>query len=83
MSLDAVTCRELVEWITDLLEGRLGPEEEAAVAAHLEGCSGCAAAVDQFERTIGLLGRLAEDDVRDLDPGVVDRLLEAFRRRPR
>ena len=50
--------------------------------AHLEECPGCAAAIDQFQRTIEVLGRLAERDVRELDPAVADALLEAFRRRP-
>ena len=83
MNVDDLACRELVEGITDLLDGRLSPEEEAAVRAHLEECPGCAAAIDQFERTIEVLGHLSDRAVRELDPEVADALLEAFRRRPR
>jgi anti-sigma factor RsiW len=82
VNVDDLACRELVEGITDLLDGRLSPVEQAAVRAHLEECPGCAAAIDQFQRTIEVLGRLAERDVRELDPAVADALLEAFRRRP-
>ena len=82
MNVDDLACRELVEGITDLLDGRLSPVEHAAVRKHLEECPGYAAAIDQFQRTIEVLGRLAERDVQELDPAVADALLEAFRRRP-
>ena len=83
MNVDDLACRELVECITDLLDGRLTDAEESAVREHLEGCPGCVAAIDQFQRTIGVLGHLSEGDVRQLDPEVADALVEAFRRRPR
>jgi anti-sigma factor RsiW len=81
VNLDDVACRELVVRITDLFDGRLTPEEQAAVEAHLRGCSGCAAAVEQFRRTIDVLGALPQAEVRRLDPAVVEGLLDAFRRR--
>jgi anti-sigma factor RsiW len=81
VNVDDVACRELLERITDLLDGRLTDDEQAAVAAHLAECPGCVAALDQFRRTIGVLGRLGEQDVRDLEPDVLDGLLEAFRHR--
>ena len=81
MNLDDVACRDLVERITDLLDGRLPPEEDAAVDAHLAECPGCAAAVEQFRRTVDLLGRLPDEDVRALDPDVADSLARAFRHR--
>ena len=81
MNVDDVTCRELVERITDLLDGRLTAEEQTAVDRHLAECPGCAAAIGQFERTVGVLGRLGDDDIRQLDPEVVARLLDALRRR--
>jgi anti-sigma factor RsiW len=81
--VDDVVCRELVERITDLFEGRLPADEQAAINAHLEGCPGCVAAVEQFRRTVELLGRLPDDDVRDLDPAVVESLTAAFRRHRR
>ena len=83
MNIDDLSCRELVERITDLLDGRLTADEQVAVRAHLEACPGCVAAIDQFQRTIAVLGRLAEGDVRELDPDVADALLEAFRCQPR
>jgi anti-sigma factor RsiW len=82
VNLDDIACAELVERITDLLEGVLPPEEEAAISAHVEGCAGCAAAIEQFRRTVRVLGELRHDDVRQLPPDVVEGLVEALRRRP-
>jgi anti-sigma factor RsiW len=79
VNLDDVACRDLVERITDLLDGRLSPEERAAVDGHLSECPGCVAAMEQFRRTIDLLGRLPDDDVRALDPDVADSIVRAFR----
>jgi anti-sigma factor RsiW len=75
-------CRDLMERVTDYLEGTMTAEEVAAVEAHLAGCDGCTAAVEQFRLTIIVTGELSQDDVDAVDPVVVDELLEAFRRRP-
>lgn len=42
-------CRTLVRQFWDFLDGELTPTREAAITAHLNGCSGCFAHVD-FER---------------------------------
>ena len=81
MTADDVACRDLVERITELLDGVLPADEAAAARAHLDECPGCAAAVEQFRRTIEVLGHLPEDDVRALDPEVTASLLDAFRQR--
>jgi anti-sigma factor RsiW len=83
VNIDDVACRELVERITDLLDGRLSPAEHVAVTAHLAACPGCTAAVDQFRRPVDLLGHIVEDDVRALEPDVAEQLLQAFRDRAR
>ena len=71
-----LTCREIVELLTDYLEGALAEPAAARVAAHLATCPDCTAYVAQMRTTIGLLGRLREDDV---PPPVLDELVEAFR----
>ena len=81
MNLDDVACRDLVARITDLLDGALSPAEEGAAWAHLAECPGCTAAVEQFRRTIDVLGHLPEPDVRSLDPDVMATLVSAFRTR--
>jgi anti-sigma factor RsiW len=43
---------EIVELVTDYLEGVLDPEMAAEVQAHLELCDGCATYVEQMRATI-------------------------------
>ena len=81
MRLDDVACLELVERITELLDGTLPAEERAAIDGHLAECPGCVAAVEQFRQTVRVLGHLRGEDVRQLEPEVVENLLAAFRRR--
>jgi anti-sigma factor RsiW len=71
-------CVELVELVTEYLEGALTPAERARVDAHLADCDGCTSYVEQVRMTIVAAGHLAPDD---LPPGVMDRLLAAFRER--
>jgi anti-sigma factor RsiW len=71
-----MTCRELVELVTDYLEERLPPAERARFDAHLEVCEGCRAYLDQMRATVRLLGRLPEDT---LPPELEERLMRAFR----
>jgi anti-sigma factor RsiW len=56
-----LTCRELVELLSDYLDGALPPREGARVAAHLETCPECIAYLVQLRTTIGALGRLRQD----------------------
>ena len=55
-----LTCREVVELLTDHLEGALAPGERARVEEHLATCPDCTAYVEQLRTTIGVLGRLRE-----------------------
>ena len=71
-----MTCRELVELVTDYLEGALPDGDRARVEEHLLKCDGCGAYVEQMRQTIRLTGRLGEDDVA---PEAREKLLAAFR----
>jgi anti-sigma factor RsiW len=71
-----MACQELVELVTDYLEGRLSRSDRARFDRHLSLCPHCTAYVEQFRETIRLTGTLTEEDV---DPVARDALLEAFR----
>jgi anti-sigma factor RsiW len=71
-----LACKELVELVTDYLEGRLGPENHRRFEQHIAGCEACTRYLEQMRITIELTGRLREED---LEPGVRAELLEAFR----
>ena len=49
---EALTCQELVELVTDYLEGALAPGERTRFEAHLAGCPGCRVHLDQMRSTI-------------------------------
>jgi anti-sigma factor RsiW len=71
-----ITCRQLVELVTEYLEGTLGAGDRARFEAHLRGCSLCARYLEQMRKTIELAGRLREED---LTPSMRETLLGAFR----
>ena len=69
-------CQELVELVTDYLEGRLAPIEQRRFEAHLALCRGCRIYLEQMRQTILALGKLSEESI---DPEAKERLLGAFR----
>ena len=77
MSADVehVTCQELVEILTDYLDGVLDPAERADIERHIVFCRGCATYVEQMHSTIDALGLLAADDPV---PGPDEQLLALF-----
>jgi anti-sigma factor RsiW len=71
-----LSCQELVELVTDYLEGALPEAERARFEDHLAICEGCRTYLHQMRTTIRVVGRLTTDD---LDPEAESALLEAFR----
>ena len=75
MDVEDLTCRELVELVTDYLEDALAPAEHARFEAHVAGCPGCDRYLDQMRTTIALAR-----ESRELEAGPeVSGLLDAFR----
>ena len=72
-----LACKELVEIITDYLEGTLPEGERARFDAHLMTCPPCREYVAEMHATLRLAGRLT---VESISPGARDDLLRAFRR---
>jgi anti-sigma factor RsiW len=69
-------CQDLVEVITDYLEGALSPPERLRFEEHLAVCEDCRNYVEQMRATIRLAGALKTDSIPD---GVREQLLTAFR----
>jgi anti-sigma factor RsiW len=69
-------CRELVELVTDYIEGTLPAEARVRFEAHLRICEGCEVYLDQMRTTIRIAGRLRPSS---LSPEARERLLRAFR----
>lgn len=71
-----LSCQELVELVTDYLEGALPPAEHERFESHASRCKGCGAYLEQLRETIRLLGELDPDG---LPPEAEQALLVAFR----
>ena len=69
-------CHELVELVTEYLEGTMSPPERARLEAHLAVCRGCRAYLDQMRLTIRAVGHLPEEAVT---PAAQQDLLRVFR----
>ncbi|MGZ8631331.1 MAG: anti-sigma factor family protein [Actinomycetota bacterium] len=74
---DDLTCRELVEVITDYVDGAMSTADRARFERHMGECSGCEAVVSQFRTTIEVTGRLTEEQVSEEQR---DAMREVFRR---
>jgi len=76
---DDFPCNELVEVITDYLDGAMADADARRLEEHLTVCPGCASVLEQFRILIGINGRLGEADVRRLADTDRDQLLQAYR----
>jgi anti-sigma factor RsiW len=75
-SPSGLSCRELVELVTDYLEGALPHGERARFDAHIAGCPHCTAYLEQMRDTIRIMGTLEPESL----PGDMEReLLLVFR----
>ncbi len=76
MAANDLNCNELVELITDYLEGAMPVDLRALCDEHLAGCTGCRNYLEQMLLTIQLLSR-AIDETVPLDAKQL--LLQRFR----
>jgi anti-sigma factor RsiW len=70
-----LTCKELVELVTNYLEGSLPRRDRKRFERHIAGCTNCTHYVAQFRETIRLTGTLRE---RDLSREAAGELLAVF-----
>jgi hypothetical protein len=75
-SAEHVTCREVVELVTDYLESALTADETALFEQHVNFCDGCVRYVEQMRTTVATLGQIREEDV---PVETREQLLTAFR----
>jgi len=70
-------CREFVEIVSEYIEAAMAETKRLRTEAHLAGCAGCRAYLDQMQRTITLLRRVADGDPEAVTHRAT--LAEAFR----
>lgn len=60
---DDLVCQQVVELVSDYLEGALSSSERRRLEAHLAGCEHCTEYLQQMRATIRLTGRLRNEDL--------------------
>jgi anti-sigma factor RsiW len=78
---DDLSCRELVELVTDYLEQALPPGERLRFERHLATCAGCDAYLRQLDATLRAAGRLTEASLPADARGALLRAFRGWRRR--
>ena len=58
-----IPCQQVVELISDYLEGALPTRERRRLEHHLAGCPHCTAYLAQMRETLRLTGRLVPEDL--------------------
>ena len=71
-----ISCQEVVEIVTDYLEGQLDEATRAELEAHLALCPGCDLYLEQMRATIDELGHVP---VESLSEQAQSDLMSAFR----
>ena len=74
-----IECIDLVELVTDYLEGALDQERREMVEAHLRTCDGCKVYLKQMRETREYLGHVPPEAGSDLPDQARRELLDAFR----
>jgi anti-sigma factor RsiW len=73
---DEMACRELVEVVTDYLDGTLPQEDRSRLEEHLAECPYCVDYIEQMRATIEALGTVSAESI---SAETRHELLEAFR----
>jgi hypothetical protein len=72
----SVTCREMVELVTDYLDGALPEHEARSFEEHIEDCHVCGRYLEQMKITLRTVGRISGESI---SADARDTLMHAFR----
>ncbi len=73
---DMLTCQEMVELVTDYLEGRMDDATRGRFEEHVAECGACTLYIEQMRMTIVALGHIPAESV---SPEAETELVAAFR----
>jgi predicted anti-sigma-YlaC factor YlaD len=65
-NLVELTCQQVVELVTDHLEGSLDEHDRVVFEQHLFGCTWCMTYLKQIKRTIELTGQVKQPEAVDV-----------------
>ena len=74
---DVLSCREMIEAVTDYLDDALPPVERRRFEHHLSFCRGCVAYTDQMRETIRQTGMVTREE--SLPPALREEIVARFR----
>jgi anti-sigma factor RsiW len=74
--VEEMACNELVEIVTDYLDGTLPAAELARIRDHLSSCDGCQSHIEQMRATVRVLRSAPEEQA---SPAAASALVEMFR----
>jgi predicted anti-sigma-YlaC factor YlaD len=77
--MSELTCKELVEVVTDYLEAKLSDVDRRRFEEHLADCRGCSIYLHQMRETIRLTGELREEHVPPEGAAELLRVLRSYR----
>lgn len=75
--LGDLSCKEVVELVTDYLEDRLPAPLRRRFDQHLTGCDPCVVYIEQMRQTIAAVGRVSEESI---PKPALEKLRDQFRR---
>ena len=81
MTEPGLGCVEVVELVSDYLDGELDPVTRRCVESHLALCPACRVYVEQVRDTVRELGRLRGDELPEHAVAELETAFAAFRRR--
>ena len=77
-----LVCQELVEVVTDYLEGALDRRTRRRFEAHIAECDGCEAYLAQIRTTVALIGSLRTQPLRPDTRAALLGLFSGWQREP-
>ena len=72
-----LSCQEMIEVVTNYLDGALPTDEAQRFERHLSYCAGCSTYVDQIRETIRQTGMVPREE--SLPPELREEILAQFR----
>lgn len=75
--MSELSCQEIIEVVTEYLEGSMPGEERQQFERHLSYCPGCVTYVEQIRETIDLTGTIPREET--LPPALREGLVAQFR----
>jgi anti-sigma factor RsiW len=73
---EPLSCKEVVELVSDFIDGALPPGLRVRMEAHLTGCDPCIEYVGQIRATVALAAQTTPDPI---DPATSSNLIDLYR----